>query len=277
MSNNWIKVRIKLRTDPRTLALAAKLQCHPTLVLGGLFQLWSLGDEHGEYLRGFSRSLLSQIIGVPGFAEALPKDWLQDRSGGLLLPDYEKHNGSTGKKRAQNAKRQKDLRDRNADRNAPDVTSVTPSLLSSSDTSELPNANELPRARNFEGAQFERDFWDAYPKIPNKANANRENARREWFKLTDAERSQAAVAVKVFAGVVMAMKPEAREKKLGPATFLANRNFSTDPATWDPHYRPPKLENRPTLVNHEWVDRWYVWIGDREHGPFKTRAEAEAA
>ena len=266
MSNNWIKVRIKLRTDPRTLALAAKLQCHPTLVLGGLFQLWSLGDEHGEYLRGFSRSLLSQIIGVPNFAESLPKDWLQDRSGGLLLPDYEKHNGSTGKKRAQNAKRQKDLRDRNAGRNAPDVTSVTPSLLSSSDTSELQTANELPRAENSEGPQFERDFWDQYPKTNRH---HRPETERAWYALSDASRSQAAVAVRGYAAAM-----QGKTSVLRPDRWLVDGVFA------DPQLAgvaAPKIECRSRSIDGDIRPVWFKWVGDKQLGPFMTRAEAEAA
>lgn len=127
------------------------------------------------------------------------------------------------------------------------------------------------------GPQFERDFWDQYPPIPNKANANKRKAEAEWVKLAPELQSQAVAAVRVFAAVVMAQPANRRVKLIGPVAFLDNRCFSTDPAAWDPEYEPPKVENRPKLENHEWVDRWFKWVGDKQIGPFDTRAEAETA
>lgn len=139
--------------------------------------------------------------------------------------------------------------------------------------------NHERRAREFNPSdpQFERDFWDAYPPIPNKANANKRKAEAEWVKLTPELQSQAVAAVRVFAAVVMAQPANRRVKLIGPAAFLDNRCFSTDPAAWDPECEPPKIESRSRFIDGDVRTVWFKWVGERQLGPFDTRAEAEAA
>lgn len=104
----YIKMRKKLRHDPRVVAMSARLQRSRPEVIGGLFLLWCLGDEHGEILRGLTKPLLDEVIGIPGFSDALPPEWLQERvtrKGGnvtaaLHLPNYVGHNATTERTRA---------------------------------------------------------------------------------------------------------------------------------------------------------------------------------
>lgn len=101
-------MRKKLRTDPRVVALAARLQRTRAEIIGGLFLLWCLGDEHGEVLRGMTKPLLDETVGIVGFSDALPSEWLQERvtsnkhgvTRALHLPKYVGHNATTERSRA---------------------------------------------------------------------------------------------------------------------------------------------------------------------------------
>lgn len=108
MSGAWIKVRTVLPTDGR-LRIASR-KCHASTVtcFGALVTLWCLADQHanenGE-LVGYTVDDVDALIGLPGFCNSLPADWI-DLSGEFVkLPDYQQHNGSTGKSRSQATKR----------------------------------------------------------------------------------------------------------------------------------------------------------------------------
>lgn len=134
-------MRKKLRTDPRVTVLATRLQRSRAEIIGGLFLLWCLGDEHGENLRGLTKPLLDAEIGIPGFSDALPEDWLQERvtskdgnaASSLHLPNYVRKNTTTERTRTLTRERVRKFRERqNEARNAvtslhdpPDQTSPT--------------------------------------------------------------------------------------------------------------------------------------------------------
>jgi hypothetical protein len=56
---------------------------------------------------GWDAEEVDRRVGVPGFAKALPSDWIDLTGEWVKLPEYQEHNGSTGKSRAQSASRQK--------------------------------------------------------------------------------------------------------------------------------------------------------------------------
>lgn len=107
MDSPYIQMRKTLRTDPRVASVAARLQRSTAEVIGGLFLLWCLGDEHGETLRGLSKAGLDLQVGIPGFSDALPSEWLQVRvtsksgnaESSLHLPNYARKNASTERSR----------------------------------------------------------------------------------------------------------------------------------------------------------------------------------
>lgn len=109
-ASDWIKVRTVLPTDGRLRIASRKCHVLPVTVFGALVTLWCLADAHaaenGE-LVGYTADDVDALVGVPGFCSALPADWI-DLSGEFVkLPNYQEHNGTTGKTRAQDAKRQK--------------------------------------------------------------------------------------------------------------------------------------------------------------------------
>lgn len=103
---SWIKLRKSLRTDPRVAVMAAQLGVPEVTILGGLFILWCIADDHGEKLpAGMDRALLDRMVGVTGFADALPTAWLVEKKGALHFPHYASHNGTTARTRTLTAAR----------------------------------------------------------------------------------------------------------------------------------------------------------------------------
>jgi hypothetical protein len=115
--SGWIKFEKDLLTDPRTLRIAGILKrrdCNAsplpgvTVVLGGLAQLWMIADTHirNDDVLPLGVDEINEVIGVQGFCELLPTDWLQVIDPHhVKLPEYHAHNGTIAKERALNAKR----------------------------------------------------------------------------------------------------------------------------------------------------------------------------
>jgi hypothetical protein len=77
---------------------------------GALVTLWCLADSHADaegVLTGYTADDIDAHVGVPGFCNALPADWIDSSGEFVKLPEYQEHNGTTGKTRAQDSKRQK--------------------------------------------------------------------------------------------------------------------------------------------------------------------------
>lgn len=113
MASDWIKMRVCLIRDGRIRVMSRSLATHVTHVCGGLFVMWSLADEvavetddGGALLEGYEPADLDADVGIDSFTKSLPECWMEIRPDGLYLPEYTEHNGSTGKKRATDQKRQ---------------------------------------------------------------------------------------------------------------------------------------------------------------------------
>ena len=131
MADDWIKMRVNLDSSPKVVAMAAHLDEHELLIVGGLLRLWGWADQHSETGNAMSvtRSFLNRYVGVNGFAEALESvGWLAGEDGELTFPDFSDHNGKTGKSRAQTAKRvaRHKAKSSNAKGNATSVTDALP-------------------------------------------------------------------------------------------------------------------------------------------------------
>jgi hypothetical protein len=111
MAGDWIKMRSALRRHPKVVRIASALQTDRLRVVGGLHAVWCLFDELSEdgRLYGYTPSALDSEIGFPGFSELLVAvEWLNwDGNDGLSLPEFDKHNGASAKRRAQEADRKR--------------------------------------------------------------------------------------------------------------------------------------------------------------------------
>lgn len=109
-ASDWIKVRTILPTDGRLRIASRKCHVLPVTAFGALVTLWCLADAHADEsgeLVGYTCDDIDAHVGVPGFCESLPADWIDTSGEFVKLPEYQEHNGTTGKTRAQAAKRQK--------------------------------------------------------------------------------------------------------------------------------------------------------------------------
>lgn len=121
MAGDWIKMRTNLRTHPKIVRMSSGLQCDALRVIGALWAVWSIADEHATiidgagHLDGYSLDDLSAVIGFPGFAEALARvGWVAEceehaTTGGkcLIFKDFETHNGASAKTRGLDAARKR--------------------------------------------------------------------------------------------------------------------------------------------------------------------------
>lgn len=117
MAGDWIKMRDNLWDDPRVASLCDATGQTEAPIIGGLYWLWAMADQHTEdgILPGLSTRAVDRKVGIPGFGAALVQiQWLAEVEGGLQIVRFDEHNGQSAKTRAQNAKRGAKFRAANA-------------------------------------------------------------------------------------------------------------------------------------------------------------------
>lgn len=116
----WIKVEHTISTKPEVFRIAGKLGITRVETIGHLISLWIWLDQNSESGELNATSNMVDAITLDGFAEALEEvGWLTTNKGKLIVPNYDRHNGSSAKKRALGAERVRKYR------NAKSVTPVT--------------------------------------------------------------------------------------------------------------------------------------------------------
>lgn len=113
----WIKMGTGLRDHPKVVRMARTMaggnpdkpvtKQDRMKVVGALHAVWSVFDEHSPdgLLDGYTLAIMDEEIGWKGFSRAMASvGWLLEDDDGLQAPDYEEHNGSTAKRRAQDTK-----------------------------------------------------------------------------------------------------------------------------------------------------------------------------
>ena len=108
MAGDWIKVQTCTPDKPEVHQIAELLSIDPDAVTGKLIRIWCWADQQtvDGNAHGVTKSLLDRVTGVTGFADALTHvGWLEKTGDGFTFPQFDRHNGSTAKKRATGAKR----------------------------------------------------------------------------------------------------------------------------------------------------------------------------
>lgn len=88
---------------PEVFEMAEILGIDPDAVVGKLLRVWSWFDEQSRdgHASVTVRTLLDRRAGVPDFVTAMISvGWLSELNGRFILPNYERHNGSSAKSRA---------------------------------------------------------------------------------------------------------------------------------------------------------------------------------
>lgn len=119
MAGEWIKLRTNLWDDPRVARLCDLTDQPEAMVIGGLYWLWAMADEHTEdgLLPGLTLRAIDRKTGVPGLADALVQiGWLRDGAQGVEVVNFSEHNGESAKRRCADAKRKATVRNVSASR-----------------------------------------------------------------------------------------------------------------------------------------------------------------
>lgn len=119
MAGDWIKMRLDLQTHPKVVRILSATKSDKFRVIGGLHAVWSVFDTHSAdgRLGGYTPETMDHIIGWSGFSDAMISvGWLgSDGPETLILPEFDEHNGKSGKRRAEDQKRKRDTRKDPAD------------------------------------------------------------------------------------------------------------------------------------------------------------------
>lgn len=111
MAGDWIKMRVGLADDPAVISIARATKLEPDHVCGKLLTLWGWADQNTSNgrLDGVDATWIDAKVGKRGFCAALcsiSPPWLILDDSGVTIPNFERHNGSSAKARAENTKRQ---------------------------------------------------------------------------------------------------------------------------------------------------------------------------
>lgn len=206
MAGDWIKMRDNLWDDPRVAAMVDMTESSEAAIIGALYWLWSTADQHTDdgLMHGLTTRAIDRKTGVKGFADALIAiGWLVDHTDGVQIVEFEKHNGSSAKKRHETAKRVANYRSCNADvtpsalqNEAPSVTSAlarereeksinTP--LPPDGGGEVVFSNQKTKTNGFSPGFV--DFWETWP------ITDRKQARGKCFDVWKKARLEADAAV----------------------------------------------------------------------------------
>ncbi len=111
MAGDWIKMRLDLQTHPKIVRILSATKSDKFRAIGGLHAVWCVFDTHSVdgRLNGYTPDALDHIIGWVGFANAMiAVGWLVVADPEtLVLPEFDEHNGASGKRRAEDAKRKR--------------------------------------------------------------------------------------------------------------------------------------------------------------------------
>lgn len=283
--SGWIKLEKDLREDPRLLRIVDALiqrQSHTvtsvtqaryisnaavTQVLGSLAQLWMYADSHireGDTL-DIGADEVNQLVGVEGFAQLLPTDWLQIIDAhSVKLPGFHAHNGTEAKKKALTQKRVQRHRIREAV-TVPDPakrTSVTAALPDQTktrlDQDHIKSAiDDVPRG-TFDGWTFiDQRMRPKYPRGTYR-HTHWITAARVAERLVTDERvdpDEIVAGAERYLAQTQTLGNEGTQFVVNPERFLSEKRF-TEPFTLPTPaiaVDPKKLAAQVTEAR-EWTD-----------------------
>ena len=108
MAGDWIPIRINLSTDPRTVAIAARVRKHVLHTVGALSVVWGAANEHTTdgRLMGYTLDAVDAMVSINGFAAAMESvGWLFHDDVSVTVPDFERYNSDGAKSRLKHARR----------------------------------------------------------------------------------------------------------------------------------------------------------------------------
>ena len=110
----WIKVRGNLREQREVFVVARRLGLARDHVVGLCVRFWAWADGQTTdgTIDGIRLEDIDAIVEHEGFAAALAEaGWLLVDERGVIIPNFDRHNGESAKKRAMKTQRQARWRD----------------------------------------------------------------------------------------------------------------------------------------------------------------------
>ncbi len=129
MAANWIKVEVITPDKPEIFRLAEILKIDPDAVLGKAIRFWVWADQQtiDGNANSVTKNAIDRVAFMSGFADALiTVGWLQENNGSLTLPNFDRHNGESSKKRALTNRRVSEHRKQKPKSNAKSVSITSP-------------------------------------------------------------------------------------------------------------------------------------------------------
>ena len=232
MAGDWIQMRTNLWTDPRVVRISSACNADRARTLGGLFRLWSLGDEHSTdgILAGYTPDFIDSECGINGFADALQVEgWLAVSPQGVSIPHFTEHNGQSAKRRIQDASRKKSVRKTsacNADKKR------TTEDNRREEKNPLPKSKgKPPKSPKGELPSFV-EFWQAVARHKRK---NRKDAVRRYTEVVASLKGRLkdpAAWLLERTAAYYSSDVGNTQYALGPAPWLYQGGYDDDPESW---------------------------------------------
>jgi hypothetical protein len=251
MSADWIKMRLHLHHHPKVVRMGVALSRQAWEVVGALYVVWSLADEHSTNGNlGLDGETLDKMVGLPGLAEAMiAVEWLKIENDVCIMPNFDAHHGKAAKRRAVDNGR------KSLARISPeqDVSAFCPQSVRKSsevvrtkcgpekrrEEKNKDSVEQVHSTTNIDLTGFD-EFWSAYPK--SKRKVNRDGCASIWKSKHLGKISSAVIAgVKQYATSRDATKDDGQWVPL-PATWLNQRRWEAfQPVQETPAPKPPSL------------------------------------
>jgi hypothetical protein len=176
----WIKFEGSTSDKPEVWEMAQLLGIDPDAVVGKLLRVWVWFDAHTETgnAPSVTKAILDCYVRVTGFTETMIKvGWMSEAEGMIGLPNFDRHNGETAKKRATTAKRVAKSRAGNANvthqplqKRYSGNASVTPDALAKEDKKREDKKRE-------DTSIYFSEWYSLYPRKVAKGEAVKAYAR----------------------------------------------------------------------------------------------------
>jgi len=230
-----------------------------TIVLGAMVRFWAYADTHidDDDTLGMTLDEINELVGIDGFAQALPADWLKVVDADhVQLPDFVEHNGSSEKQRRDNARRQAEYRHRKQSHNVTrDVTAGnarndarTEEIRTEEIRTEEKEETHTPRAKLSPVDEAEHHVMfercrKAYPPFAGRQNWIQAEG---WCRVRIDEGctwNQLVDAVKRYAAYVKAGGVSDTSKVMSPQTF-----FGAPDDPWKQPWTLPEKIAKPAVA-----------------------------
>lgn len=258
MAGDWIKMRTELQSHPKVVRILSATRADKFRVIGGLHAVWGVFDAHSSdgILAGYTPELMDHIIGWDGFSAAmLAVGWLEFDGQLLVLPEFDEHNSQSAKRRAEDQKRKRNVRNLSGDSADKLRTKSGPDKREDSKPPTSPIGDVVPQ-----GGEICLKSRKKSPKITFK----------DWL---DDIRSSGQKAISEYAPVFdYAEKVGIPVEWIELAWLKFRQRYSTDPNSMRKRY----ADWRHTFMNAV-KDNWMgIWATDREGRFFLTTVGQQA-